>query len=308
MFDTATLEAIRKDIAAHDDAPPAASWTLAGEGLWGSVFDLGDGTMLKVVRRHGGLGSGEALHHRESEALGFLGGFATDYVRVPALVASGTFANSYMGSAPPLAGWLRLARMDGRRLATDAVLAMSARERDLLGERVGAAIADFNAEASARAAAAGSRLADTIARSLTLARAQLGSAELHRAADAIALAWEALRAAGPLVFVHGDLNPGNLIDAGPRAPLGFVDFAESGWSLAEAEFRHLEPLGPFRDSVFRGVTARRGQAPDMRAYYLAAAADALMTVAIQGNAGHPRDAMRRTGLLRHCLAGADIDY
>lgn len=308
MFDTATLKAIHKEIAPHTDAPPAASWTLAGEGLWGSVFDLGDGTMLKVVRRHGGLGSGEALHHRESEALGFLGGLATDYVRVPALVASGIFTNGYIGSAPPLAGWLRLARMEGRRLTTDAVLTMTARERDLLGERVGAAVADFDAEASVRAVTAGSKLADTIARSLTLARAQLGSAELHRAADAIAQAWEGLRMAGPLVFVHGDLNPGNLIDAGPHAPLGFVDFAESGWSLAEAEFRHLEPLGPFRDSIFRGVAARRGQGPNMRAYYLAAAADALMAVAIQGNAGHPRDAMRRTGLLRHCLAGADIDY
>ncbi|MCE9648245.1 MAG: aminoglycoside phosphotransferase family protein [Parvibaculum sp.] len=308
MFDTATLNAIHKEIAPHTDAPPAASWTLAGEGLWGCVFDLGDGTMLKVVRRHGGLGSGEALHHRESETLGFLGGFATGYVRVPALAAGGIFTNSYIGSAPPLAGWLRLAALEGKRLTTDKVLTMSASERDLLGERIGAAIVDFNAEASTRAAAAGTRLADTITRSLTLARAQLATAELHRAADAIAQAWETLRAAGPLVFVHGDLNPGNLIDAGPRAPLGFVDFAESGWSLAEAEFRHLEPLGPFRDSIFRGVTARRGQAPNMRAYYLAAAADALMTVAIQGNAGHPRDAMRRTGLLRHCLAGAEIGY
>ncbi|HEY4343101.1 MAG TPA: phosphotransferase [Parvibaculum sp.] len=309
MFDLPTLQALHKEIAPHGDALlPPAPWTLAGEGLWGSVFDLGDGTMLKVVRRHGGLGSGEALHHREMAALGFLGGLQTDYVCVPRLVAGGVFTNSYIGSAPPLAGWLRLARVEGKRLTTDAVLTMSPRERDLLGERIGAAIADFNAEATKRARAADVQLADTIARSLRLARAQLASAELHRAADAIAQAWEKLAAVGPLVFVHGDLNPGNVIDAGPRAPLGFVDFAESGWSLAEAEFRHFEPLGPLRDSIFRGVAARRGQGPDMRAYYLASSADALMTVALQGNAGHPRDAMRRTGLLRHCLAEAGIDY
>lgn len=308
MFDLPTLHALHHEIAPHGEALPAPPWTLADEGLWGGVFDLGDGTMLKLVRRHGGLGSGEALHHREAAALGFLGGLETDYVRVPRLVASGAFTNSYIGSAPPLAGWLRLAALEGKRLTTDAVLTMTPRERDLLGERIGAAIADFNAEASARAKVAGAKLADTITRSLTLARAQLGSAELHRAADAIARAWEKMREAGPLVFVHGDLNPGNLIDAGPRAALGFVDFAESGWSLAEAEFRHLEPLGSLRDSIFRGVTARRGAAPDMRAYYLSSAADALMTVAIQGNAGHPRDAMRRMGLLRHCLAEAGIDY
>jgi hypothetical protein len=308
MFDLPTLQALHKEIAPHTDALPAPSWALAGEGVWGSVFDLGDGTMLKVVRRHGGLGSGEALHHREAVALGFLGGLETDYVRVPRLVASGAFTNGYIGSAPPLAGWLRLAALEGRRLTTDGVLTLATRERDMLGERIGAAIADFNAEASVRATAAGAQLADTIARSLTLARTQLGSADLHRAADAIASAWERLREAGPLVFVHGDLNPGNLIDAGPRAPLGFVDFAESGWSLAEAEFRHFEPLGALRDFIFRGVTARRGRGPDMRTYYLASAADALMTIAIQGNAGHPRDAMRRMGLLRHCLAEAGIDY
>ena len=308
MFDLPTLHALHKEIAPHTEALPLPSWALAGEGLWGSVFDLGDGTMLKVVRRHGGLGSGEGLHHREVAALDFLRGLATDYVRVPRLVASGVFTNSYIGSAPPLAGWLRLARLEGRRLTTDAVLTMNTRERDLLGERIGAAVADFNDKATICAKAADVKLADTITRSLTLARAQLASAELHRAADAIAQGWEKLREAGPLTFVHGDLNPGNIIDAGPRAPLGFVDLAESGWSLAEAEFRHFEPLGPLRDAVFRGVTARRGQAPDMRAYYLASAADALMTVAIQGNAGHPRDAMRRSGLLRHCLAEAGIDH
>lgn len=308
MFDLPTLHALHKEIAPHTQTLPPPPWVLAGEGLWGSVFDLADGTMLKVVRRHGGFGSGEALHHREVAALDFLGGLASDYVRVPQLVASGVFTNSYIGSAPPLAGWLRLARLEGRRLTTDAVLTMNTRERDLLGERIGAAVADFNEKATTNARACDVKLADTITRSLTLARAQLASAELHRAADAIAQGWEKLREAGPLTFVHGDLNPGNIIDAGSRAPLGFVDFAESGWSLAEAEFRHFEPLGPLRDAVFRGVTARRGQAPDMRAYYLASAADALMTVAIQGNAGHPRDAMRRTGLLRHCLAEAGIDH
>lgn len=307
MFDLPTLHALYKEIAPHTEALAPPPWVLAGEGLWGSVFDLGDGTMLKVVRRHGGLGSGEALHHREASALAFLGGLATDYVRVPRLIASSAFTNSYIGSAPPLAGWLRIERIAGKRLTTDGVLTMNARERDLLGERIGAAVADFGVEASARATAAESKLADTITRSLMLSRAQLSTAELHRAADAISLGWENLRASGPLVFVHGDLNPGNLIDAGPREPLGFVDFAEAGWSLAEAEFRHFEPLGALRDSTFRGVTARRGRGPDMRAYYLAAAADALMTIAIQGNAGHPRDAMRRMGLLRHCLAEAGLD-
>ena len=307
MFDTATLQALHKEVAPLSDALPAPEkWHLAGEGIWGSVFDLGDGSMLKLVRKHGGLGNGEALHHREAEALALLDGLATDYVRVPRLIAAKAFTNSYIGSAPPLAGWLRIEALPGKRLSTDKVLTMPAREREMLGERIGAAIADFSAEATKRARKAETKLADTITRSLTLARIQLGSAELHRAADAIAEAWEARRAKGPVVFVHGDINPGNLIDDGANRPLGLVDFAESGWSLIETEFRHFEPLGALRDMAFRGLSARRGEGPDLHNYYLAAAADALITIAIQGNGGHPRDQMRRSGLLKHCLAEAGL--
>jgi hypothetical protein len=307
MYDTSTLEALHKAIAPKSgNLPEVASWHPAGEGLWGSVHDLGDGSMLKIVRRHGGLGNGEALHHREVEALRLLSGLRTAYVRVPALLDADVFQNNYIGSAPPLAGWIRLEALPGRRLNSDAVLTMPASERQLLGERIGAAIADFNIEATARATAAGSQLADTVKRSLMLARGQLGSAEYHQAADRIDAAWTQLCTLGPLTFVHGDVNPGNVIDAGAGAPLGFVDFAESGWSLCEVEFRHFEPLGALRDAAFRGLTARRGTGLDLRRYYLAAAADALMTIAIRGNAGHPRDQMRRSGLLRHCLAEAGL--
>ncbi|MGV8997492.1 MAG: phosphotransferase family protein [Parvibaculaceae bacterium] len=307
MFDPATLNALYKEISPLSEGLPAsADWVLAGEGMWGGVYDPGDGTMIKIVRRHGGLGNGEALHHREVSALTLLDGLTTSYVRVPKLIHASAFQNSYIGSAPPLAGWLRMEALQGRRLSTDSVLTMPARTRDLLGERIGAAIADFNDAATARATRADSKLADTISRSLMLARNQLGNAEMHRAADAITAAWDAHKARGLLVFVHGDLNPGNIIDNGPDEPLGLVDFAESGWSLNETEFRHFEPLGAMRDSAFRGFTARRGTGPDLTAYYLASAADALMTVALRGNAGHPRDQMRRTGLLRHCLREAGL--
>lgn len=308
MFDLSTIDALHKEIApSSSDLPLPAQWQLAGEGLWGSVYDLGDGSMLKIVRRHGGLGSGEALHHREVEALTLLDGITTSQMRVPKLINGEAFQNSYLGSAPPLAGWLRLEALPGKRLTSDQVLTMPVRARDLLGERMGAAIADFSSTATPRAEAANSKLADTITRSLMLARNQLGSAELHRAADAMDAGWQGLRAQGRLVFVHGDINPNNIIDAGDHAPLGFVDFAESGWSLIETEFRHFEPLGGLRDMAFRGLTARRGEGLDLKAYYLASAADALMTIAIRGNAGHPRDQMRRNGLLRHCLHEAGLE-
>jgi hypothetical protein len=229
------------------------------------------------------------------------------YMHVPQFLGGETFNNPYIGSAPPMAGWLRIEALSGTRLTVDRALTMPAQTRQILGERIGAAIADFNNEATKLALAADIKLADTITRSLALARAQLGSPELHRAADLIGAAWEVARARGPIVFVHGDINLSNLVDHGEKEPLGLVDFAESGWSLAATEFRHFEPLGALRDAAFRGFAAREGAPPDLGDYYLASAANALMTIAITGNAGHPRDQMRRSGLLRHCLHEAGLE-
>src|SRR5690606_30792173 len=87
---------------------PPPPWPLIGEGLWSSVHDLGDGTVLKLVRRQTpGLGSGVAIHRREALALAALGGLATERVSVPALAAEGAFDG---GSC---AGWLHIARLGG---------------------------------------------------------------------------------------------------------------------------------------------------------------------------------------------------
>jgi len=307
MFDPIILKTLHKEVAPHTEAlPEPESWHLAGKDTWGAVFDLGDDTLLKLVSRRGGLGNGEALHHREVEALKLLDGLATDYVRVPRLIAAQALPEGGTEFTPALAGWLRFEALPGTRLSIDKVLTMPARTRDMLGERIGAAIADFNNEASKRAHAANIKLGDTISRSLTLARTYLGNAELHHVADVVAKAWEARLATGPLSFVHGDINPENLVDGGNNGPLGLVNFAQSGWSLSEVEFRHFEPLGTLRDMSFRGWTARRGQSPDLQNYYLASAANALWIIATQGGGSHPREQMRHTGLLRHCLAEAGL--
>ena len=280
---------------------PVPPWPLVGEGLWSSVHDLGDGTVLKLVRRQtSGLGSGVAIHRREVLALAALDGLATARVSVPALVAEGAFDG---GSC---AGWLRVARLGGTAPREDRLVYADAATRDGFGERLGAAIADFHAGATPLASAAGSKLGDGIARGLTLARDRFSQPADHHAADAVLAAWGEECAKGPLVFAHGDVNLSNLLDAGRNAPLGFVDFAESGWSLAEADFRHLDAYGPLSDAVMRGYAARAGAAPDRRRIALAAAANALFTIAIEGASGHPREAIRRRGQLEHCLEAAGL--
>ena len=99
---------------------PPPPWNELGEGLWGIVFDLGDGSVLKLVRKRGGLGSPAALIHREVAAIKALGGGRCGGFDMPELLGHGDIdlpANPFVA---PLEGWLRLSKLNGRRLG-DAI-------------------------------------------------------------------------------------------------------------------------------------------------------------------------------------------
>ena len=115
----------------RDESPdlPAGPWPLIGEGVWGSVHDLGDGTVLKLVRRNGGLGTGESKHFRETTVLHLLAGLETSRLRLPRLAASGRFENAYGFSGPPLAGWLRLEKLAGRPVGEGGLYALGKTRR-----------------------------------------------------------------------------------------------------------------------------------------------------------------------------------
>lgn len=146
------MSTIHETVSGEIPDLPQGPWPLLGEGLWGTVHDLGDGSVLKLVRRNGGLGSGESKHYREVTALRLLG--AIDGLRLPRLLDAGRFANAYGFSGPPLAGWLRLEKLDGMPVDENGLYALRGEERERLGEEIGAAIAAFHADTAALAAAA----------------------------------------------------------------------------------------------------------------------------------------------------------
>ncbi|MDE1172470.1 MAG: phosphotransferase [Parvibaculaceae bacterium] len=291
-----------------DDIPdlPVSDWRLLGKGLWGEVHDLGDGSILKLVRRAGGLGSGESKVIREGAALGLLGGLANDYVRVPRLIGSALFRNGYIGSAmgmPPLAGWVRIERLAGEAIDGHAV-AMVPSRRETLGERLGAAIAALH-EAAAPHLDEMARLGDPILRSLKEAVVHLGGPSDRSRLDRLETEWRGSVSAP--VVLHGDINLGNILYTERAGPIGFVDFAEAGAGAPEADLRHFEGFGPLRDAILRGYGAFLGEKPDMARYRMATAVDAAVTLAIEGSAGHPREAMRRRYWLDECLRQAGIE-
>ncbi|MBI1260106.1 MAG: phosphotransferase [Rhizobiales bacterium] len=287
---------------------PTGLWHLAGEGVWGKVLDLHDGTMLKLVHRNGGIGSGDTKLIRETRALDLLNGLRTDMFVVPKLIGQERWSNGWMlGGAymgPPLAGWLRMEKLPGHCADETMLHGAGASERDRLGESIGAAIATFHEEAAARLGEA-SGFGDPMLRTLKEAEPRLNGPHDKARLEALRAGWT--RAGGKAVPLHGDLNLTNILKGGPRDPLGFIDLAEFGMGAAEYDLHHFEMSGPLRDAVFRGYGAITGAMPDMDLYRMGVAASAATTLAIAGGGGHPREAARRRYWLDESLYQAGID-
>lgn len=287
---------------------PENPWWLAGEGVWGKVMDLGDQTMLKLVHRNGGIGSGDSKLIREAKALEMLGGLTTSDFRVPKLIGHERWNNAWMlGGAymgPPISGWIRMEKLPGHVADEHALHGAGAQDRDRLGEAIGAAIACFHADTSIHVESAGS-LGDPLMRALDEAGPRLNGPHDKARMDKLRENW--LAQSGPRVMLHGDLNLGNILRGGPRDPLSLIDFAECGVGAPEYDLHHFENAGPLRDAVFRGYAAVTGAMPDMARYRMGVAVAAAVTLAISGGGGHPREASRRRYWLDETLYQAGIN-
>ncbi|HEX7775939.1 MAG TPA: aminoglycoside phosphotransferase family protein [Parvibaculum sp.] len=303
MYDEPAQENLHAEISAATDALPPPPWAPAGEGLWARVYDLGDGTVLKIVRRHGGLGSGDAKLAREVKALELLGGLTSAAIRVPRLIAHGFFENSYFGAGPALAGWMRSERLPGLPLDDSGLWGLQPAERDRRGEDLGAAIAEFHQLATARAGVP-TMLGDSLARSIDEALARISAPRQRAGLKRLKEMW--LAGKGTPVFLHGDINFRNVLHQ-RSGPASLVDFAETGSGVLEADFRTLDTPGPLRDAIYRGYAAVSGAKPDPDRCRMAVAANAAVYLALHGESGHPREAFRRRAWLDEALRQAGVE-
>jgi|GEM_PF-643044 len=306
----ATIEDITHDaLQAQGMTLPPPPWSELGVGVWGVVYDLGDGSVLKLVRKRGGLGSPGALIQREVNALNALGGRDCGSFAVPELLGHGDLdlpANPFVA---PLEGWLRLSKLEGRLLGAAVPSTPDTRQR--LGETLGAALADFHAEATAIAKAENLSPQDPVLRSIGELRAALPKPEDKALCDQLREKWTSLSTREP-VFLHGDVNLSNVLVTGDGR-FSLLDFAESGFGLPHAEFRHFEERPEIRDALFMGYQAASGAPIDHEIYYLAATVNSLGTLYHGGSvqpgvaANDPRKGMRLRGMVRHCAGKAGLE-
>ena len=289
------------------DLPPPP-WTELGQGVWGVVYDLQDGTVLKLVRKRGGLGSPAALIFRETEALKALGGRRIGGFDIPSLIGHGELHLPSNLLFAPMEGYLRMSKLQGLPLGQN--LPYNPDKRQQVAEAFGAALADFHAAADGHIDREHPAFADPIIRAATQLKTALRSPEDRALADEIIDTWQA-RQRNSSTFLHGDINFSNVLLAADGA-YGLCDFAEAGFGVAHSEFRHFEERPEVRDMIFLGYQAASGKPVDLDTYYIAATVNALGSLYFGGAvqpgvaANDPRTGIRLRGMVRHCAKRAGL--
>lgn len=273
-----TQPASDRDIhtAVAEAALPPPPWRTLGAGVWGDVFDLGDGTVLKAVRETGGIGAGADILEGEVAALKAVDGLG-GHLRAATLLAS-----SLDRGAPALptgyCGWIHMSKLAGETAQTALGRAAAAQPGAALMHRIGQAAAlfhqrsgDLTGSRSPFPAVSQQRLNEIadIVPDMKTACAEVG----------------AVLAAGPQhPFLHGDINGGNvLIDAKDglaASTIGLVDWGEAQTGPIEIELRHMHDMGGPADAMADGYESVAGTKPDPGRLAAALCLNALGTLAI----------------------------
>jgi hypothetical protein len=255
---------------------PSPPWTRLGHGVWGDVFDLGDGSVLKLVRHKGGIGSGQDILFAEVRALDLLRGL-TGAVATASLQGFGEIGQE-MPDLADYCGWLRMTHLPGVTAMRLLSRIENPAQRAQIMRRIGEAAAQFHVK-SAGLAPRKSGLAP-----LSLQRLDEIAAIVPEMASACGEVAAVLQAADQHPFLHGDINGGNVLFADPSAPatsgIGLVDLGEAQSGPVEIELRHLHDFGGPTEAMVEGYTDIAGRKPDAHVLAAAHCLNALGTLAI----------------------------
>ncbi len=273
---------------------PAAA-TLLGEGVWGRVFDLADGTVVKLMRQGGGLGDVAELWANEAAALRALECCALP-VAVPRLVDAGMLEEAGTG----FAAYLRLTRLPGRTLDDDSLPALLTAPGGRFAAQLGEALAALHGLEGAegfsdpRAGPDRAHLAEMAPRLADIAG--------PRAIAAIDAGLRELGVAGDTVLSHGDINSTNLLADADGNLCGLIDWAEARRDWREAEFCHLILLEGALAPVRAAYEAASGHLLDDHRLDLVGLHNALIGIVICRRIGEHEEARWNEAQARRLVA------
>jgi hypothetical protein len=273
-----------------DDSPfDIADFTptrLLGEGVWGRVYDLGDGTLLKIAREAcAGIGSGGAKIENECIALQLLAAPGALAGLIPVVRGRGDIPPTSPLAAEGFMVWLRMTKMPGRIISPEHVSGLSRSQQSRIARDIGIALARVQAALRdallvARPGIAPASAAVAYAE-ITGAAEQLGDPFYMGAIAILARARSQLQPAVLAHAVHGDFNTSNILVGDHGGICGILDFAEWGADFPEKDFAHiLQELAAIADQVVASYERASGFVTDPARLTLALAENALFGAVI----------------------------
>lgn len=220
-----------------------------GEGVFGRVLDLGDGTVLKAVREKcAGIGSGRETLEREWMTLTTLTEAGELDGLIPVPCARGDVPHSSALAKDGFETWLRMTKMPGQQLHFDGLARLSAPEQSAIGKHIGQTLARVHRALSQAMAATGegsiSIEVDDAYREIDEAVKQIGDPLYCDAIQQLMLARRRVPVAILAVPSHGDFNISNLMFTPDRQVCAILDFAECGTDFPEKDISDIVTVLP----------------------------------------------------------------
>ncbi|MEP0068501.1 phosphotransferase [Pyruvatibacter sp.] len=269
-----TDHAIHAALSKHGLPPPP--WTPLGSGVWGDVFDLHDGSVLKLVCHSGGIGSGQQILDGETAALQ-----AAACLQQPIAAArfiAGAKINPSAEDLGDYCGWIRMSKLPGRTAMSILAGPMDFTQKTALMCRLGETVALLHTQT--RNLPAGQEPMPTVSQDRLLQIADIVP-DMRSACLEVAT----ILAAGPQhPFLHGDINGGNVLFASEhnhaQSDVGLVDWGEAQSGPVEIELRHMTDIGGPAEAMIEGYEAVSNTPLDPTRLNAALSMNALGTLAI----------------------------
>jgi hypothetical protein len=279
---------------------PAGTYPILGHGLWGPTLDLGDGTLLKLVREHAGIGDGRDIHANEVQVLALLDGERLDKLAIPRLIAHGAFPPHGQAARDGYAAWLRLTRVSGLPIDEAWLAGRSHAECERFAASFGAAAASLRRAATGLVRRQRGALNDRLRALLNALPSASARVEDRSLGARLLAAIDVIPRGRCGGFLHGDLHLQNLLVDDTGQISGIIDFGEAGRGFPEIDLVYLHWLPAIEAEALR--TYRTAVGPiDRRAYHLAGAIYALTAAVLTERMGDVEAAAAERRRLADCL-------
>ena len=204
-----------------------ANCAVLGEGVWGRVYDLGEGTVLKLTWQSGGIGNPLQKLQREADVLQALG--QLDHTQwclpVPSLVGHGELPPTHPLRQAGYTGWLCSTQCAGETYLLAGLENLPISQQQAMAEQAGHALWTLHQALRAMP------LAEALAPDPIVSELPSELSPEDKTLVEHVVAWQEKFPAAALQPIHGDYNISNLLFGTDATVTGIVDFAETclGW-------------------------------------------------------------------------------